>query len=674
MAAKKSFDKQTSNRNKWKSSSWDAKKRKYKSDDGHTTTPANKKRALKQERQSHRKHATTVRSSKEIWNELRVKTNDRATNAKLCTELHELLKGKYMEVAMQHDASRCVQGVLQFGDAEQRRAVVVELCEAGNSGGGSKSAVKDTHNNQNPIVAELCKIQYAHFVVLKMIKYCARDDACSKLIVKSLKKQMTKLAVHAVGSRVVELLFAEFPPKATAPLKMELYGPQYALFSSAVPRPTNSKSNVPTLPALSAFIETNPDKLESTVTHLQSILQKGLDKSLTGFSYFHSLLLDYTSIATPNDIRSFLTPALAEHSLHLISTRAGTKVVCECMAYGTVKHRKKIIKCFKGYARSSMLHRDAYLAILRMCDVMDDTVLVNKMLLAELQINSDDSEAAEADETMEEEKQSPILDLVLSETGAKLFFLLLTSKDELSPSSTSPGSVKKTASTPRWKKYFDPYEIAVLHRNPTVEENDQTVATSKKEDETRRQELAVYLKELLVEVCVKHTETMMRSKPGSRVLMEVCNCYPREEVFNAIVEVCSKSYTNDSVAEDDGKSSELPILEDAIGHLTLKHLFLSESEKKGLDADANSDDEPSLALMFYSKFQKNLGDIACTNRGAFVLSALIQNSRVREEVKEALKSHTKNISSLAKGRRNGNNTKTGKPLAGCGVLLDLLKA
>jgi hypothetical protein len=30
----------------------------------------------------------------------------------------------------------------------------------------------------------LCKIQYAHFVVLKMIKYCARDEVCVKLIVK----------------------------------------------------------------------------------------------------------------------------------------------------------------------------------------------------------------------------------------------------------------------------------------------------------------------------------------------------------------------------------------------------------------------------------------------------------------------------------------------------------
>lgn len=83
---------------------------------------------------------------------------------------------------MQHDASRCVQGLLQFGTEEQRREVVMELCDAGSS---SKSTDEKNNNNQsNMNLAELCKIQYAHFVVLKMIKYCAKDEVCVKLIVK----------------------------------------------------------------------------------------------------------------------------------------------------------------------------------------------------------------------------------------------------------------------------------------------------------------------------------------------------------------------------------------------------------------------------------------------------------------------------------------------------------
>jgi len=177
MAAAKSYDKK-------KSSSGGSgdynKKRKFNNNNNNSQqTPSNKKRALKAERQSHRKHATTVLQSKEIWNELRKKSNDKTTISKLATELHSTLKGKCMEVTMQHDASRCVQGVLQFGNEVQRREVVMELCEAGNS--GDKSGEK---KNQSINLAELCKIQYAHFVVLKMIKYCFRDDVCVKLIVK----------------------------------------------------------------------------------------------------------------------------------------------------------------------------------------------------------------------------------------------------------------------------------------------------------------------------------------------------------------------------------------------------------------------------------------------------------------------------------------------------------
>lgn len=133
-------------------------------------TPSNKKRALKAERQSHRRHADTVRPAKEIWANLRVKSNDAETNSKLCTELYGMLQGKMMEVAMQHDASRMVQAVLQFGSKEERLETVRELCAA-----DKESAVN---------LAELCKIQYAHFVVLKMIKYCARDEECVRLIVK----------------------------------------------------------------------------------------------------------------------------------------------------------------------------------------------------------------------------------------------------------------------------------------------------------------------------------------------------------------------------------------------------------------------------------------------------------------------------------------------------------
>lgn len=519
---------------------------------------------------------------------------------------------------------------------------------------------------------------------------------------------MTKLAVHSVASRVIELLFATFPSKFTSPLKLELYGPQYALFANAnIPTTTTTVVDNETmntaaaaamtrklLPTLEEFVQDHPNKREPTLVHIQSLVQKGLDKCLVGFAYFHTLLHDYITIASCDEIRSFLSPSLADHALHLLSTRHGTRVVCDCLAYATVRDRKRILKCLKGYTRSSLLHRDAYLAILRACDVMDDTVLVNKMLFAELHqnpvddntkkkgtmvIGGSDNNDDDDDETKREEEveTSPILDLVLSDTGSKLFLLLLVSKEEevgaehhLVSKEGGNDRATATATTLRWQKYFDPYELSILHRNPTITEKgeDGPVPTSKKADEIRRQELVAYLKELLLGVCASHAEEILRSKPGSRMLMEVCESYPSVEVHNAIVEACCASTTNGGSDNDDDVS--LSMFEDPVGHLTLKNIFLSES-KNNTDShedDEDDDDEPTLARAFYSKFQTRLGELATSNRGAFVLAALM-GTCVGKEVRVALMDHKMDIAKLAIGGGKEKN----KKLAGCGVLLELLK-
>ena len=77
-----------------------------------------------------------------------------------------LLRGKVKEIALQHDASRVVQAAIQFGDDEQRKELLTEICDTPGS------------------LAEISKIQYAHFCSLKFIKYCARDKEAEKMIVK----------------------------------------------------------------------------------------------------------------------------------------------------------------------------------------------------------------------------------------------------------------------------------------------------------------------------------------------------------------------------------------------------------------------------------------------------------------------------------------------------------
>ena len=141
------------------------RKRDFLKQDDPNQSASNKKRALKHARQSHRPHADVVVTSKEIWNKLRVKTNTEDQIKELMAELMDLLKGKFHQVAMQHDASRVVQAALQYGTEDQRRVIVKEICSLGN-------------------LVELSKVQYAHFVVLKMVKHSFKSTECMKLIVK----------------------------------------------------------------------------------------------------------------------------------------------------------------------------------------------------------------------------------------------------------------------------------------------------------------------------------------------------------------------------------------------------------------------------------------------------------------------------------------------------------
>ncbi len=440
---------------------------------------------------------------------------------------------------------------------------------------------------------------------------------------------MTKLAVHSVGARVIELLFSSFPSKSTTKLKLEVYGPRFTLFSDS-----GNLSNTSNHPTLKTIIQDQPKGKEAALESLLSIINKGMDKGLFSFVYFQELLCEYVTFASSNDVRS-LSSSLVDHSVHLLSTKAGSRVVAECAAYGTPKDRKRIMKSLKGYTRSSLLHADAYIAILRLLDVTDDTVTVQKSILAELQVLPKEvkktvgpPESDDEDDT-ENDNKSPLLDIALSETGSKMLLLLLA-KDNDSR-----------------KKYFDPAELEILRSNPTIVENGEEVPTSKKNAKTRRSELLQYMKKMLIELSESHAGELLRSRCGSKVLREVHNNFPSKDISEAIANAC-----------DSESGDEMSMFECPIGHLSLKIILVNESS-------SSSTGENSLAHAICAKFSGNLvSRLASSNRGAFVLAALADadRSKVKEEVKA---SEVKKLMKTCK--------KESKPIAGYEALLKSLQ-
>ena len=297
------------------------------------------------------------------------------------------------------------------------------------------------------------------------------------------------MAVHAVGARVVELLFSTLPAKQTHVLRQEFYGPHFSLFSDVVVA-TTAKT-----PTLQSNIELQPEKKEAACNFvLNNLIQKGLDKGLYGFVYFQQLLSEYiTVVAHDKD----LITNLVDHSLHMMSTRAGTQVVIYCTAYGTAKDRKRILKALKGYTRSSLLHRDAYLAILQIVLATDDTVSVHKSLLAELLTVDPDKKASN------ETQNHPLLEIALHDQASKLLLLLVASSDpdtcnnDKADDKNVKGAVvvaRGTTTTLCYNKFLDPLEQTLLQRNPMVmEPGGAMVPTCKKNHSTRRKELLQYM-------------------------------------------------------------------------------------------------------------------------------------------------------------------------------------
>jgi len=584
------------------SKSSDFKKRKFddhkkdnKSSLEEGQSASNKKRALKHERQSHRKHADIVVSGKELWNKMRLKSNTKEEITEMMTELMTSFTGKFNDVAMQHDASRIVQAAIQFGNEDQRLIIVKELSSS---------------------ISELSKVQYAHFAILKMIKYCVRNKDAMKIIVKSLKGHINKLCVHAVGARVVELLLATFPAKITAHLKLELYGPQFALFASGDLSASTSTNN----PTLQSIIKEQPDKKEVAVQNILNIINKGIEKSLFSFAYFQRLFSEYVLAVSPNEIRA-IAPSISDHAIHLLSTRSGARVVAECAAYSTPKERKRMMRSLKGYTRSSLKHADAYIALLRLIDVTDDTVTAQKLLLEELQVDPTAGKVkVSVDGTVEDNgdnnsPKSPILEIALSDTGSKLFLMLLSKDEE------------------RRKKYFDPSELEILKPNPTVLENGEQIPTSKKNASTRRVELLRYMKNLLVELCTLHADELLFSRPGSKILREVFETFPSKELSESIIDVCKRKNTNKD-------SKELSIFEHPVAHLAIKNLILADAAREG---------DVKFSSTFFDTYGGSLMDVASSNRGAFVVAALATVKEIQDEVRSELLPNKRSIKKLARG-------------------------
>ena len=315
------------------------------------------------------------------------------------------------------------------------------------------------------------------------------------------------LIYHSLPSHIssTQKFIASLP---TPPSSLhELLGPASAIGASAgAVAPTISGTTV---------------RREPVLDHMRDLVQKCVDKGLLEFAYVHNLLWEYTQQCDNAAFRlTDLVNLLSDAPRKLVSTKPGSRTMCRVISTGGAKDRKKIMKGLKGHVLECLQHEAAHLVILRLVDVTDDTVNVQKLLLDEITATSGILKYS-ADGQQIGDGLPPLISVARSPFGSKLLLRLLNPvRSHLEPDE---------------EKLFLASDIAA--------------GTSKKSPESRRKEHLAYLRTALLTVCCRHAAVLLRCPYGSKVLVELVGVFFPVSVLGRVVSLFSGQAVEE---EEDG--------------------------------------------------------------------------------------------------------------------------
>ena len=287
---------------------------------------------------------------KQLWEKARKGDISDAKRIEYIKELKALMKGRMESLMFKHDLARVFQMILKHGGAEHNSFIIDEL---------------------KPYVQELSKSKYGKFIVTGMLTHSTRDQRNG--LFRVLSGNFKKLALHADAVTVVDTFYNDYATsKQRTEMITEFYGRDLYLLG-------NGSSE-----HLSKILEQYPERKESILLELQKFSQSFIEKGLTGYIITQHLILQYVLHTTPENIHDLINEKLIEQLANIVHTKEGSKIAMRCLWYGSTKHRKNIIKTFKGHVVATASNENGYLALLAMFDCVDDTVLLKKVILTEL--------------------------------------------------------------------------------------------------------------------------------------------------------------------------------------------------------------------------------------------------------------------------------------------------
>ncbi|KAI6706921.1 hypothetical protein NL676_009883 [Syzygium grande] len=304
-------------------------------------------------KQKRKRHYTLEQELAHLWEKMRQHDIAKEDRSRLVTEALKKMKGKISEIASSHVSSRVLQTCIKYCSQAERDEVFGEL---------------------QPHLLNLTCSTYAVHLVKKLLDSASKKQLAA--FISSIHGHVASHLRHMVGSVVIEHVYQLANATQKQELLMELYSTELQLFKDLV---STKESRL-----LDVISKLGLQK-SSVLRHMSSVIQPILEKGIVDHSIIHRMLMEYFSIADKSSARDILQQLSGPLLVRMIHTRDGSQIGMLCIKHGSAKERKKIIKGMKGHIGKIANDQCGSLVLVCIVSVVDDTKLVTKMIMRELQ-------------------------------------------------------------------------------------------------------------------------------------------------------------------------------------------------------------------------------------------------------------------------------------------------
>ncbi|KAK9672956.1 hypothetical protein RND81_12G137200 [Saponaria officinalis] len=442
-------------------------------------------------------HYTLEQELSLLWEKMRRRNIAKEERSKFVTEALQKMKGKIPEIASSHISSRVLQTCVKYCSDAERGAVYGEL---------------------EPHLLPLSLSTYAVHLVTKMFDNASKSQL-SKLI-SLLHGNVARLLRHSVGSIVVEHAYQMANAMQRRELLMELYSKELELFKGLA----NMKET-----RIVDIISKLELSKATVCRHMTNVLQSIWEKGIVDHSIVHKALIEYFSIADKMSAEEVIKQLSGPLLVRIIHTKDGSRIGMLCVKHGGAKERKKLLKAMKEHMGKIIRDSCGTLVLVSILSTVDDTKLVSKILIRELQSNLKEI-------ILDKSSRRPVLQLLhpycqryisledLADLNASIPALCSKAGKESNEDEDMP--LAKSADKD-FEELADPEdtELPPWEAEESTEPGDDTSLAEggKKDPLVRRQELLVKsgLAESLVDVCIESADKLLKSNFGKDVLYEV---------------------------------------------------------------------------------------------------------------------------------------------------------